>query len=70
MTYKQLIREGDWDTKKSWSFPSIANPHLTDIVLRVDDRLRELAAGSHANLLVSVLCKDPIVELLAHLCFQ
>jgi hypothetical protein len=70
MTFKTLICEGDRGSTKSCSFPSVVNRHLTDIFLCVDDPLRELPAGSRANLLVSVLCKDPIVELLAHLCFQ
>ena len=51
-------------------FPSIVNRHLADILLRVDDPLRELPAGSRANLLVSVLSKDPNVELIPHLGFE
>ncbi len=57
MTFKTLIREGDWGCKNVGLFPGIANRHLTYIVLHVNDPLRELVAGSRANLLVSILCK-------------
>jgi hypothetical protein len=70
MTFKTLIHEGDWDSTKIGIFSSIANCHHSDILLRVKDPLRELAASGCANFLVSVLSKDPIVELLAYLCFQ
>ena len=56
--------------RKVGLFPGIANCHLIDVGLRVDDPLRELVAGSCTNLLVGVLCKDLIVELLTHLCFE